>query len=345
MKSLHEVVVDSVGGHLYKMGFPKVDGLAEALTEAADLISNYTEEGIRCYPEIVLTTDLAGLLQPITVKQVLPIAESGLSNLNLRAVLKLCAPHCSNGWLIYIEIRPLENKANYGLLNAELAETAIPARVALLEGGTNLPLLYLSRRSSSVVRLESPDQPPLHINLGLQKPVTDEDYSGQLATEITIGFPPEAKPSAKTFITKLLSEAFREGHGNLIAVVEDSQEAISAAISALKSDGKVLTFPIDLGDPLLRAISPEPASNGEANMLLTSRKSVVKSMLSQDGITVFTTKGRVIAFNVFVKNPTTATAVIGGARTRAFMAMQEIGIFEACLFKSQDGNEKFWRKQ
>jgi hypothetical protein len=143
LKSLHEVVVDATGSYLYDIGFPKVEGLAAALTEAADLIANYTEEGVRCYPEIVLTTDLDAALQPITPKQLVHIATIPLHELDLRPVLKLCAPHCTEGWIIYIEISKQKGASAYGLLNAELNETAIPARSALLTGSNDPPLIYL----------------------------------------------------------------------------------------------------------------------------------------------------------------------------------------------------------
>ena len=343
LKSLHEVVVDATGSYLYDIGFPKVDGLAAALTEAVDLIANCTEEGVRFYPEIVLTTDLEVALQPITPKQLVPIETIPLNMLDLRSVLKLCAPHCAEGWIIYIEVSKQKGESAYGLLNAELTETAIPARSALLTGSNEPPLIYLSRRSHSVVRIESPSKEPLFVNLGVQKPVAVEDYSESLAKEIVADLNLESKTSAQTFFEKLLAQVLREGHGNLVGVVTDRLEAITAARAAF-TDGKLLDNPIDLGEPLVRAVGVDRHLQSEAMTLLTARKSLVKSFLGQDGITVFTTKGRIIAFNVFVKSGPETPQIVGGARTRAFFAMQQLGIFTVCFFKSQDGNEKFWRK-
>lgn len=343
MKSLHEVVVDATGSYLYESGFPKVDGLAAALTEAADLIANYTEEGVRCFPEIVLTTDLTSALQAIAPKQLVHIATTPLVGLDLRSVLKLCAPHCADGWIIYIEVSKQKGEAGYGLLNAELSETAIPARSALLSGENDPPLIYLSRRSHSVVRIESPGKASLFVNLGVQKPVDVEDNSGVMAEAIVSDLEEESKASAKTFFEKLLAQALREGHGNLIGVIEDTPEAIEKARKAI-TDGRLLDSPIDLGEPLVRAVGVGRQSDPEATTLLTARKSLVRSFLGQDGITVFTTKGRIIAFNVFVKSAQNAPQIAGGARTRAFFAMQQLGIFTVCFFKSQDGNEKFWRE-
>lgn len=343
MKSLHDVVLDAAGSYLYDIGFPKVDGLAAALTEAVDLIANYREEGVRCFPEIVLTTDLNTALQPISPKQLVHIATIPLQGLDLRSVLKLCAPHCDEGWIIYIDVLKDKSQASYGLLNAELVETAIPARAALLAGQNDPPLIYLSRRSHSIVRIESPNKAALFINLGVQKPIEVEDYSNELAKVMVGDLDPELKTSAQTFFEKLLAQALREGHGNLIGVVTDTAESIAEAHAAI-TDGKLLDCPLDLGDPLVRAVGSGRNIDTEAMMLLTVRKSLVRSFLGQDGITVFTTKGRIIAFNVFVKSALNAPQVVGGARTRAFLAMQQLGIFSVCFFKSQDGNEKFWRK-
>lgn len=68
-------------------------------------------------------------------------------------------------------------------------------------------------------------------------------------------------------------------------------------------------------------------------------------MISSDGITVFDSYGRLIAYNCFIASPNKVAGkvVIGGARTRAFEALStKLGKQLVCIFmQSQDGWTKF----
>jgi len=66
-------------------------------------------------------------------------------------------------------------------------------------------------------------------------------------------------------------------------------------------------------------------------------------MLHHDGVTVFSSKGKVLGYHVFVKpDGSEKEEIVGGARTRAFEVLKLSNVFESCFYKSQDGNEKIW---
>lgn len=64
-------------------------------------------------------------------------------------------------------------------------------------------------------------------------------------------------------------------------------------------------------------------------------------MIGSDGITVFSTKGKLLAYNCFIKsaNQVNGKPVVGGARTRAYEALvKKIGNgIDAVFVQSQDG--------
>lgn len=136
----------------------------------------------------------------------------------------------------------------------------------------------------------------------------------------------------------------KAGHGNLIGVVEDDSDAIEQIKTELH-DGIYLHEPIDIVELVEQA---EAEKTNESSIRLTAHTSLVSSMLNHDGITLFTTKGRLIGYHLFIKSkPEVQEAegeVVGGARSRAFEAMKGLNL-KACLYKSQDGNMKYYEKE
>lgn len=66
-------------------------------------------------------------------------------------------------------------------------------------------------------------------------------------------------------------------------------------------------------------------------------------MLNHDGITIFTNKGKLIAYHLLIKTyEKEGQILIGGARTKAYASMQNCNLFLSCFYKSQDGNMKIW---
>jgi hypothetical protein len=68
-------------------------------------------------------------------------------------------------------------------------------------------------------------------------------------------------------------------------------------------------------------------------------------MMQSDGITVFTDKGQVAAYNVFVKHPEQIlkTPTDGGARSRTFLTLSDMigkGL-NAAYIQSQDGKIEY----
>ena len=83
----------------------------------------------------------------------------------------------------------------------------------------------------------------------------------------------------------------------------------------------------------------------EASLKLSSYAGLLQSMLNFDGITLFSSDGKIIGYHYIVNNDKVAEENIeGGARTRAFSALCGLEGLIACFMKSQDGKIKFNRK-
>jgi hypothetical protein len=108
------------------------------------------------------------------------------------------------------------------------------------------------------------------------------------------------------------------------------------------SDAVKLDEPIDLARQLEQLADD---ATSLAFFELSTSIELVAGMLSSDGITVFDTRGRVLAFNWFIRTDTrklSARESLGGARHRAFSALS--GLVDkrqivGCFIRSSDGTE------
>lgn len=71
---------------------------------------------------------------------------------------------------------------------------------------------------------------------------------------------------------------------------------------------------------------------------------VLISMLNHDGITIINTSGRIMAYNVFVKEDMTNEQIYGGARTRAYQKLKSINHdgLVGVYYQSQEGEIKYY---
>lgn len=61
-------------------------------------------------------------------------------------------------------------------------------------------------------------------------------------------------------------------------------------------------------------------------------------MMNHDGVTLFTTTGKIIGYHYIVDNKITANVqMVGGARTKAFYALVNSKAFVCVLMKKQEG--------
>ncbi|MCP4104493.1 MAG: hypothetical protein GY749_02995 [Desulfobacteraceae bacterium] len=342
-KSLREHVLESIGNFLYKEDFPNCNITPSGILNLIDLISNYQEEGKELYPEILLTTDFSKLIEALPFARRMQIAYAELTLKEFSRALKLCAPLAIDGWVIYLQIK--DSEISYGLVSSELSEIS-PSFYRQVVGDLeqyddDATIAYIKNIGNKTVLLEGKEN-KLIVSLSLQQVSVQGDSNiTELCRALIQDLSSGLTEISMAFFEKLINDSVKDSHGTLIGVVKDREDSLSDLKTKLK-DGAYLEDSIDIISYLKLS---EDEKTRQASTSVRVLSSLIKSMLNHDGISVFTTKGRLLGYHCFIaSSETSRDDVVGGARSRAFEAMKMSGLFCCCFYKSQDGNELIWRK-
>lgn len=332
-------MLENISEFLYDEGFSKNEKTTEGILELINKISDYYEEGIHLYPEVILTDNLR--VFDTIPKKVIHIKENDLDIAQFKDAIKLCAPLATNNWVIFIEVK--SEKIKFGVISAEMSETSLSIynqTVGDVEPSTYGNIAYIRNIGQKTVELVGLKK-KLIISLTLDdtKSVLNNEIN-ILSINITEKCYEAIRDKAATYFEKTLNEAIKIGHGNLIGIIPDETECIDNLKQNL-DDGIYLSEPIDLGQLIKTA---EGEKSNESSVALKAYTSILISMLNHDGITVLTDSGKILGYHLFVKQDTSKAKVVGGARTRAFESMKTLNIFNSCFYKSQDGNIKYYSK-
>lgn len=342
LSSLRETIMAQIGSFLFKEGFNnETQFLREGIFEIINLISDYQEEGKTLFPEVLITNNLE-LLRSIPDYKV-SIGKSASSVDAFKKIIKSCAPLCSSEWVIYIEVK--DGILTYGLTCAELTETT-PSLFKQTVGEMRLEIpkcnvAYIRNIGTKLVQMMGlKDSMLVSLSLSDVNEVSANELS-KLARNICHDLT-QRQELATNFIEKILSDGFKEGHGNLIGVVKNNSDAIKNLIENFP-EGNYLPEPIDLVALLNALEADKTASNSVA---LRQHAHIIKAMCNNDGISIFTSDGKLIAYHVinnkdFIPGEVKRT-ITGGARTQAFFNMKHSKCFISGLMKSQDGPIKIF---
>ena len=339
--AFRDTVVDVVTAMLTRAGFPVVDQLAQCIVTAIDSIHSYTEEGVRLYPEVLITTALSRLVQSLPSPQYVEIGTAWPMAEGLAKSIKRCAPLARDGWVVAVEVTA--DMLTYGVLSVESSELSSSlyshsvGQYALPE--MNIPAIYLRGLGGQRVEIKTRQQREM-IAVSLREMLPDDREITALATSVSLDVPDVHKERVQFFFAKLLGDALRNTHGCLVGVVRDRTRSVNALKRAY-ADGAYLKNPIDFVEAVAAS---EQLKTRSASMALRNYSSVLRGMLSHDGITVLSSKGRVIGYNIFVPRNKTAPGVAGGARSRAFDTLSASKRVICCLSISHDGGIKLWRQ-
>jgi hypothetical protein len=340
-ESLREYVLASIGNFLYNEGFKANKVTQDGILEAINLISDYHEEGNPLFPEIIITNSL-DFFKTIPNKELI-ISEGNLSIDEFKKAIKLCAPLAIENWIIFIEIK--DDRIKYGLVSAEMTETSLSiynqtvGELKVSFDGTTIA--YIRNIGQKTVELSGLHS-KLTVSLTLDSPAEVSNSEIQIISEaISHNCDEDFKPKICTFLEKIITTALRIGHGNLIGVIDDNDEAILAVNQ--EKNGTYLPFPINFEQLIIEA---ETDKSNETSINLKAYSSILKSMLNHDGITVFTNKGRLVGYHLLINTHEKVGQISnGGARSKAFLSMQNCNLFLSCFYKSQDGNMKIWNNE
>lgn len=336
--SLRKNLLNDIDGFLEQEGFRKDECIVEGILSLVDLVSDYYEEGKHLYPEVVLTNDLT-LFKSIP-SRIITIKRDSLTVKGFKNALKLCAPLAVDKWVIFIEINEMDIR--FGLLSTEMTETSLSLYRQTHDSEMfpeNSTFAYMKCIGQKTVEIRGiKNILYVYLNLDSNQDVIDNSIE-KLSRLISSGIGDSGKEKLFLYLEKLIDESLKAGHGNLIGVVEDNKEVIERTAREL-NDGIYLENPLDIA---ALVDQEENEKTNESSVRLTAHSSIVRSMLNHDGISLFTTKGRLLGYHLFIKDNHDNSGIVGGARSRAYDAMKKMNL-KGCLYKSQDGKIEYHEK-
>ncbi|MCB5288454.1 MAG: fibroblast growth factor [Candidatus Cloacimonetes bacterium] len=341
IKSFHQHIRETTGRILYEEELPSNGVIPPTLVAIIDLLSNYNEEGKQLFPEIIVTPSLVEITRQLPSIQIIHIGEDEIGSSQAQNALKKCAPLAKNGWTIFIEIDGHNFK--YGLIAGESSELS-PTLYRNIFGDMksdecSTSGLHISNAGQGVVRIKG-FKTEVYICLNLkEKQIYSADKLSKLVSEITKRSD-NSKEETYNFLIRALELSLQNCHGSLIGVVEDKENYITKLKERIP-DAIYLSPPIDISELIeTHTLSPTP----EASTTLRLNKTIIDGMLNSDGITIFSDKSKIIAFNAFIENQQASRSENnrGGARKRAYQSMCTINCFKFCYYQSQDGPVEEW---
>lgn len=319
---------------LGKEGFVCSESVVEGVLAIVSAVADCQEEGVRLFPEILLLKDWNELKEIDTRYH--KVYEGEMDDTHFHRLMKLCSPLAVGGWHIFV-VLPDETNIGYGIISAERKETSLPLMKQAIELNDGQGAVYIRNVGGKSVELRGTSARHV-ISLSLGKTIMGQDDDIMALAKVIIG-KIEKDEILEAFIVKILREALNAGHGNLIAVCDEDQ--MDACLSRMTGGAKI-DPPVDLVQ--LVADDKSEHSNVSSVAIKTS-VAAIKAMVNHDGISLFSTTGKLLAFHYIVENNKVVDQnAVGGSRTKAFEALKTLDGVEACFFKSQDGVTKFYSK-
>jgi hypothetical protein len=305
----------------------------KSLTELVSTACNYTEEGQSFTPAIYATSCINQLLKLIPGSMHIKIGGFSSIENSLCAALKKCAPLAVDGWCIYICYK--DSSTTYGLFSDSQFPLNIPLEETLLNVGEGvLKVLKVQQSAPNCVELANHkgDRHTIYLSDKKESETSPRVYINELSQIICSKISDKERPPLQTLLEKTLTDGLDSSHGALIAVITDKTPP------KFLNDGIILQEPIDLA----HLVNQAREHSTEDCLKLSAFTKILKGMFNCDGIIVFSPYAKIIGYNSFVKSSSKAAPVAGGARKRAFAALESKinhGICAAYI-RSHDGWSK-----
>lgn len=342
--SLHDTVRSQVGSFMQSFMFicsttESNNAFCDGMVEVIDMLSDYYEEGTHLYPSIVLFDDPQYL-------RILPnihytFYQGAIELKQFKQCLKMCAPLAVNGWNIFMQVR--DTSMSWGVITTELKETSLSLTSQILrEKEEFCKVALITNVGMKTVAMASSGRECeciVHLSLMNNHAVTSKDiddfcscalHNCQVHTE-----------EFKGYFSKIIGTALQTGHGNLFGIIEERDEM---QIPNLLKDGvSLIEEPLDFASVYSQLNSDVNTGNTvELNSMLKMMSALAISMMNHDGITVFTDTGKIVGYHFIVDNNVSPKdMIVGGARTKAFYAMVESGLFKGVFIRKQEGETIF----
>lgn len=316
---------------------PTMDGLVHAIVALA----RYREEGVALFPQVFICDDAKELASIIQAQDLICIGEGPREGATVEHVLKRCAPLARQNWAVYIERG--EKSFSYGVFRTSSQPLAVRPAEALVSTAGNPPshAVMAYQIGPDVVEVLASCGRRLHVHFSAARwtEPSPRQAVNDLADAITADLSPEIRVDARRFLFKSLAGALRTSHGTIVAVTKEFAEPVQK----LFADCSPLKPVLDLGS---RIQDYKASPGGEELAALTSSADLLEGVLGSDGVTVFSTDSKVLAYRAFIiPEGSAADQVAGGARLRTYKSLcKAVGSsLVAVFYQSHDGENGFFR--
>lgn len=336
--SFRDSVKSQISAFLYDCNFDISrhikENVANELVDVVNQLSDYYEEGTHLYPEIVLMRSFDEFKTSIPCFSHVFYTGNYNKGVLMRAI-KMCAPLAQDGWHIFIEFN--DENVRWGVVNGEESVTSVSVYRQVVDMEES-PFVYIRNVGAKTVELSSGKHFfKVSLSLKLTKDILKDELS-ELCDVISSDCQTDKELFA-TFLSKQINSALQKGHGNLIVVQDLSK---SKNIPEVLKEGVSIQNYLDIYG--LFVDYQKSGNDLSAHTKLQKDLILVEAMLNHDGITVFSTDGKILGYHFIVDNNTkTSEQINGGARTKAFSKLcqcMDKG-FVAVFMKTQEGNVKF----
>ena len=309
------------------------------IPELISQLQNYKEEGKSLFPNIFIFDDFELIQRIVANSEFCFIGKGDKSKETMLKALKKCAPLTENGWSIYILRTEVEFE--YGVFRGGTTILSESPEEALMQNEhSDLKVILIHQIAEKLIEIKGATANTLIVSYGSKASIKQSplDLQSDFIKNIMLNVPAHLSDQTSSFFRKIFLEVLRRGHGTLAAVVK------SKSFPKKLEDGIQLRERIDVPN-LIERLNESKDKDLAANASLESYFSLIVGMMQSDGITVFTDKGEVAAYNVFVKHPKeiAQSKTNGGARSRTFLTLSAyIGNgLNAAYIQSQDGKIEY----
>lgn len=337
--SLRDNLSNSIKEILQNIDYPNNQVVCDGISDIVNMVADYHEEGQPLFPDVLIVKE-SKYFSTFLCRKVM-MYKKELKSRDFSKSIKMCAPLAVDGWSIYIVLHA-DGKIEYGVITSEIRDLSLPLYDQTVATDTPEQYgLYIRNIGNKNVEICTAKQ-KLQISLTASK---DRSAMNQYITELSESILPKMDKDdlreIRNYLKKVILQALNEGHGNLVAVVDDNRTIVDALLKKFHG-GIYLAEAIEMAE---LAMECKNTQTEEASVKLRSFSSLMKSMLNFDGITLFSNTGKILGYHFIVNNNEVANENIeGGSRTRAYEALCGMNEVLACFMKSQDGNIKFNRK-
>lgn len=311
---------------------PGAEQYADFLGELTVSLSGHREEGVSLYPVVFVCDNMQRMTEALRGGKPLLIGDALINRETVRRVLKQCAPLSERRqWAVFIE---LGERARFGVFQIErsVLEPTILSALRNMRRD-DLFLIGLTQLGDNVVEVQGAN------GQGLQFYLSGARVDARLPGEVVQAFmkavsqdaEPELVGPLQTFYARIAADLTRGLHGSLLAVIPKHDQHME-----IFTDAILLPAPVEIPETI-RALQTR-AGAVEASTLY-AQASLIRGMLSCDGITLFRSDGALLGYNAFIQLNTLHRPGLGGARRRAYDSLAGYvgqGISLA-VYRSQDG--------